>query len=95
MISLLYVSDLVGILLKIIEINRTLPLNIIGNTVISVGELANTILLLTKSKSKIIYISKNTGSKQSIIGKIEKYSFTEKFTLKQGLLNTIRGQKER
>lgn len=92
--SFIYVTDLVRALLDLVELYPVSePINIAGERVISIKSLANLIIKLTNSKSKIVFLKSDTINADRIanINKAKKIiKFKEKMILEEGLNNTIK-----
>ncbi len=92
--SFIYVTDLVKALLDLVVYYPTPePVNIAGENVVSIKSLANLIIKLTKSKSKIIFLKSDAVNRDRVanINKSKKIiKFKETISLEEGLINTIK-----
>lgn len=91
--SFQYVSDLVDGLHALMNGNYDLPVNL-GNPIeYTIKDFAEYISELTKTKSKIVYLSKSqddpTQRKPDITTANREISWSPKVSVKQGLMNTI------
>lgn len=92
--SFLFIDDLIEMLLSLVE-NNTIcdPINIASKQYVSLQDLANKIIKLTMSRSKIFYKglqSKNSDDRIIDISKAEEIlNFKEKFSLNKGLKKII------
>jgi dTDP-glucose 4,6-dehydratase len=91
--SLCYVSDLISGIYKLLMSKENIPLNIGNSNEMTVKEIAQTIIKLTNSKSKIVYKSlpeDDPKKRRPDISKAKKLlKWQPKVALKQGLLETI------
>ena len=98
--SFCYIDDLVSGILKMMDIDYKLPLNL-GNPVefLKISELADLVLKLTNSKSKIVYMSlpeDDPKQRQPDISKAKKMlGWQPKVSLEHGLRETIEYFKKR
>lgn len=97
--SFIYVSDLAVALLDLVEHYVTSePVNIAGKNITSIKNLAELIVKLTKSKSRIVFLKTDLASLDRVanINKAKKMiKFNEKINMKDGLSKTIEYYKER
>lgn len=91
--SFIYVSDLAVALLNLVEHSPTAePINIAGESVTSIKNLAELIIKLTKSKSRLVFIKTDLESLDRVanINEAKKLiKFNEKICLEEGLIKTI------
>ncbi len=91
--SFIYISDFAVALLNLVKHQSLpVPINIASENVINIKDLANLIIRLTKSKSKIVFVNSDTltldrVAEVAMAKKIIK--FKEKTTLSNGLNKTI------
>ena len=97
--SFCYVDDLVAGILKMMDINYKLPLNLGNPKEFTISELANIVLKLTDSKSKIKNLplpEDDPKQRQPNINKVkEKTGWQPKVSLEEGLKKTIEYFKNR
>jgi nucleoside-diphosphate-sugar epimerase len=91
--SFCYVSDLVNGLLKMMEVDYKLPLNLGNPSEFTIGELAKLVLKLTKAKSKIKFLplpEDDPKKRKPDITKAKKIiKWQPKIPLEEGLIKTI------
>lgn len=91
--SFIYVADLAEALLNLVEYFPTSePINIAGENVTNIKTLAQQIIKLTKSKSKIVFLKTDVAimDRFANIDKAKKLiKFNEKISLEEGLIQTI------
>lgn len=91
--SFIYVSDLVVALLNLVEHFPTAePINIAGENITNIKNLAELIIKLTQSKSKLVFLKTNIASLDRVadVNKAKKMiKFNEKISLGEGLIKTI------
>lgn len=91
--SFIYVSDLAEALLNLVEyFPMSEPINIAGENVTNIKTLAQQIIQLTKSKSKIVFLKTDAAiiDRFANIDKAKKFiKFNEKISLEEGLIQTI------
>ena len=96
--SFCYVSDLVDGLIKMMNSNQTGPINLGNPKEFTIVELAQKIIKLTNSKSKIIFKElpeDDPRQRQPDITKAKKYlNWEPKINLEEGLIKTIEYFKE-
>jgi len=97
--SFCYVDDLVAGILKMMDIDYKLPLNLGNPREFTVNELANLVLKLTGSKSKVEYLplpEDDPKQRKPDISKVKKMiGWQPKISLEEGLKKTIEYFKKR
>ena len=91
--SFCYINDLIEGLIKLMDSNYNLPVNIGNPNEITIKKIAELIVNMTRSKSKIIYLplpkDDPTNRKPDINRAKEVLNWEPKIKLKEGLIKTI------